>query len=39
MDIIRRSVIRINSYMEYLRIADPSENYHMLRFLKLLIGE
>jgi len=25
--------------MEYLRISDPSENYHLLNFLKLLLAE
>lgn len=25
--------------MEFLRIVDPSENYHMLKFLKNLISD
>lgn len=25
--------------MEFLRITDPSENYHMLKFLKTLISQ
>ncbi len=25
--------------MEFLRIVDPSENYHMLKFLKTLISD
>jgi hypothetical protein len=25
--------------MEYLRLSDPSENYHLLNFLKLLVTE
>jgi hypothetical protein len=36
---IHKSLVRINSYMEYLRTVDPSENYHLLKFLKLLVSD
>jgi hypothetical protein len=36
---VHKALVRINSYMEYLRTVDPSENYHLLKFLKLLVND
>lgn len=38
-ELIHRALNKINSYMEFMRIVDPSENYHLLKFLKTLITD
>ena len=30
---------KINSYMEFMKLVDPSENYHLLKFLRTLISD
>lgn len=37
--IIKECVNRINSYMEFLRYVDPSGNYQLLKFLKIVLSD
>lgn len=39
LGLVHKALVRISSYMEYLRTVDPSENYHLLKFLKLLVND
>ncbi len=37
--VVHKAVVRINSYMQYLRTVDPSENFHLLSFFRLLVTD
>lgn len=39
IEIVEQCLMRINSYMEFIRQNDPFENYHLLSFLKLILSD